>query len=124
MTDESPTNQPPKSVALGLAFVAGLGLTLMSIAAAIGVEQGEIGFDNHKPHMVKAGNDFLFVPLNSLAAVRKAAINPAARQELLGAEGMVGAFIYCRGGVSATAAYHALISAFGKFILFALAQFS
>ena len=78
-----------------------------AIAAAIGVEPGEIGFDNHKPHLVKAGNDFLYVPLNSLAAVRKAMINPAARQELLGAQGMVGAFVYCRGGVSATAAYHA-----------------
>lgn len=40
MTDDSPTKQPPKSVALGLAFVAGLGLTLMSVAAGIGVIAG------------------------------------------------------------------------------------
>ncbi|NNE22214.1 MAG: PhzF family phenazine biosynthesis protein [Rhizobiales bacterium] len=77
-----------------------------AIAAAIGVEPSDIGFDNHQPHLVKAGNEFLFVPLNSLAAVEKSMVNPAARQDLLGAEGLVGAFVYCRSGVSATADFH------------------
>jgi trans-2,3-dihydro-3-hydroxyanthranilate isomerase len=78
-----------------------------AIATALGITVDDIGFDNHQPHLVKAGNDFLFVPVSSLAAVERSMINAAKRAELLGAAGMVGAFVYCKGGVSATADYHA-----------------
>ena len=77
------------------------------LAAAVGVAEQDIGFDGHQPRLVKAGNDWLFIPLNSLSAVQAAMIDPVARQQLLGAAGMVGAFVYCRGGVSAGASYHA-----------------
>ncbi|MGI9462322.1 MAG: PhzF family phenazine biosynthesis protein [Aestuariivirgaceae bacterium] len=78
-----------------------------SLASAIGVDAAEIGFDGHEPHLVKAGNDFLFIPLKSRQAVDRAMVNPAAREDLLGAAGMVGAFVYCRGGVSANVSFYA-----------------
>ncbi len=77
------------------------------LAQAIGVDAADIGFDGHTPHLVKAGNDFLFIPLKSRQSVDRAMIDPAARETVLGVAGMVGAFVYCRGGVSAAASFYA-----------------
>ena len=78
-----------------------------SLAAAIGLDAADIGFDNHLPRLVKAGNEFVFVPVNSRAAIERAKIDSAARESLLGGAGVVGMFAYCRGGVSAAASFHA-----------------
>lgn len=45
MVDETPTTQPPASLRVGLAFVAGIGLTLMVVAAGFAVVAAE-GVDN------------------------------------------------------------------------------
>ena len=76
------------------------------ISAALGISADEIGFGDHIPNLVKAGNEFLFVPLKTLDAVKRSMINSAAREQLLGDIGLVGAFVYCEGGVSATASYY------------------
>jgi trans-2,3-dihydro-3-hydroxyanthranilate isomerase len=76
------------------------------IAAALGLDASDIGFDDHLPRLVKAGNEFLFVPVASLAAVERCVMNSARREEFLGAAGMVGAYVYCRGGVAAGASFH------------------
>ena len=41
MTDEPQMNTPSRTVRLGLAFIAGLGMTLMIVAAGIGVVTGD-----------------------------------------------------------------------------------
>ncbi len=76
------------------------------IAAALGLDVADIGFDNHTPRLIKAGNEFLFVPVASLGAVEQCMMNSARREELLGAAGMVGAYVYCRSGVAAGASFH------------------
>ena len=76
------------------------------IAAALGLDASDIGFEAHSPRLVKAGNEFLFVPVASLAAVERSMMNSSRREELLGAAGMVGAYVYCRGGVAAGASFH------------------
>jgi trans-2,3-dihydro-3-hydroxyanthranilate isomerase len=42
------------------------------IAAALGLDRGEIGFGSHAPAMWAAGPDFLFVPVASLDALARA----------------------------------------------------
>ncbi len=48
-----------------------------SIAAALGLEVADIGFDAHQPSLWSAGNAFTFVPVASLEAMGRAAPNPA-----------------------------------------------
>ncbi|MGH6797335.1 MAG: PhzF family phenazine biosynthesis protein, partial [Roseiarcus sp.] len=43
------------------------------IAAGLGLEPGDIGFDGHEPSLYSAGAPYLFVPIRSLDAVRRAA---------------------------------------------------
>ncbi len=83
------------------------GPAVAEVAAALGLLPQDIGFDGHQTRLVKAGNEFLFVPVASLDAVQRCMMNSARREELLGAAGMVGAYVYCRGGVAAGASFHA-----------------
>ncbi len=80
---------------------------IAAIAEALGIAPGDIGFDDHQPRLVSAGNDWLFVPLASLDAVGRAAMAATSAERLLGDAGLIGAFVYCRGGVSAKASFHA-----------------
>jgi len=77
------------------------------IAAAIGVDASAIGFDGHRPHCVRAGNNWLFVPLADRAAVEGCLVNSAAWPAMKGDAQIVGVFVYTRGGESADAAFHA-----------------
>jgi trans-2,3-dihydro-3-hydroxyanthranilate isomerase len=62
-----------------------------TIAAAIGLIPGEIGFSNHRPSVFDAGNQFLFVPVNSRAALAKARASAVHWRQL--ADGL-GAYLY------------------------------
>ena len=45
---------------------------LTEIAAGIGLEPDDIGFDRHEPSLFTAGAPYLFVPVRSLAAIARA----------------------------------------------------
>ncbi len=78
------------------------------IASALGLIPSEIGFENHKPSTFGAGSTyFVFVPVASLEAIAKARVYQPHWDSAFEAEGLVGAYLYCRQTVHATSAFHA-----------------
>ena len=75
------------------------------LAAALGLIPAEIGFENHRPLRVAAGNTFAFVPIASLEAMAKARV--ASSHWSAAFQGGIGAFLYCRQTVHTTSAFHA-----------------
>ncbi len=75
------------------------------LAAALGLIPAEIGFENHRPLRVAAGNSFAFVPISTLDAMAKAHVAPAHWSAAF--HGGLGAFLYCRQTVHTTSAFHA-----------------
>lgn len=53
-----------------------------AVAAAIGVNANEIGFENHKISVWTAGNSFVFVPLDGLGPVQRVSIDAARWNEV------------------------------------------
>jgi trans-2,3-dihydro-3-hydroxyanthranilate isomerase len=64
-----------------------------ALAAALGLDPIEIGFENHLPSVWSAGNPFHFVPLRNMGVLATAAANRAAWPDAFGAGA---AFIYTR----------------------------
>jgi trans-2,3-dihydro-3-hydroxyanthranilate isomerase len=77
------------------------------LAAALGLIQAEIGFENHRPTKYTAGNAFVFVPVASLEAIAKAQVAPQHWSPVMRQQGHTGAFPYCRQTVHTTSAFHA-----------------
>lgn len=77
------------------------------LAAALGLIQAEIGFENHRPTKFSAGNSFAFVPVASLEAMGNAQVAPQHWATVMRAQGHTGAFLYCRQTVHKAAAFHA-----------------
>jgi len=75
------------------------------LAAALGLIPAEIGFENHRPLRIAAGNSFAFVPISTLDAMAKAHVAPAHWSAAF--HGGLGAFLYCRQTVHTTSAFHA-----------------
>jgi trans-2,3-dihydro-3-hydroxyanthranilate isomerase len=75
------------------------------LAAALGLIPAEIGFENHRPTRIAAGNTFAFVPVASLDAIAKARV--AAAHWPAAFQGGIGAFLYCRQTVHTTSSFHA-----------------
>ena len=73
------------------------------IAAVLGIEPGDIGFDRHEPSLFTAGVPYLFVPVRSLAAIRAA--RPGAAVGSLSNEAWV--YLYTRESVREGSAFHA-----------------
>ena len=71
------------------------------IAAALGLQPEDIGFDRHEPSLFSAGAPYLFAPLRSLAAVRRA--SPTAWS----AAGREPVFVYSREVEARGSAFHA-----------------
>ena len=63
------------------------------IAAAVGLEPSEVGFENHKPTKCSAGVDFAFVPVRDLKRLNRAQVSSRAFEEAFGDRG---AFLYTR----------------------------
>jgi len=79
-----------------------------AIAAALGLDETDIGFDGLKPGRWSAGNEFNLVPLRSLDAMRRCRANTARWSEaFLGREGRASAFMFCRETVERGHAFHA-----------------
>jgi trans-2,3-dihydro-3-hydroxyanthranilate isomerase len=81
----------------------------VQIAASLGLELQDIGFDGHEPSVFSAGAPFLFVPVRSLDAIGRAApgIMPWATRD------GPATFVYTRETEREASAYHARMFAGG-----------
>ena len=73
------------------------------LAADLGLDANDIGFDGHRPTVFGVGAPHLFIPLASRAAVARA--RPDAR--IWGADGGPAAYVYCRECETPGADFHA-----------------
>jgi trans-2,3-dihydro-3-hydroxyanthranilate isomerase len=81
-----------------LPYDAGAAAPVEAIAAALGLDPAAIGCDGHRPSRWGVGAAFTMVPLQSLDALARAAIVPAAWDEAFGSDRHNAAFLYVRGG--------------------------
>ena len=80
-----------------------------SLAADLGLEVSDIGFDGHAPVLMSAGTPFLFVPVNSLDAMRR--LRPERRH--WGENGGAGVYVYTRECEREGSQFHARMFASG-----------
>jgi len=80
-----------------------------AVAAALGVEPHEIGFENHHISLWNAGMPYVMVPVHDLSVAAKARCDLVHWEQLAPmADGQLAdAFVYCRGGVAHEAHFHA-----------------
>jgi trans-2,3-dihydro-3-hydroxyanthranilate isomerase len=64
-----------------------------TLAAALGLAPGDIGYAGFSPAIWSAGNPFLFVPVNGLAAIARA--RPDMAHWDAAAAGAIGVFLFC-----------------------------
>jgi trans-2,3-dihydro-3-hydroxyanthranilate isomerase len=88
------------------AVEAGSGADREKLAAALGLNPAEIGFENHQPSVFAAGNAFAFVPVRGLDVIAQARPNLGAWKAAFG-EGVIGAYLYCRQTVATGRHFHA-----------------
>ncbi|PLX36477.1 MAG: phenazine biosynthesis protein PhzF [Hyphomicrobiales bacterium] len=77
------------------------------IAAALGLEPREIGFENHKPSLYEAGVPFTLVPVAGLDAIARAQPVVTAWKAAFGQGPANDVFVYCRETLHTTSAFHA-----------------
>jgi len=79
------------------------------LADALGVSEGNIGFENHQPSIWTAGVPFLLVPLHNISTIREVDFDPQLweRSAPLVEGRLAACYVYCRGGVNHTAKFHA-----------------
>jgi trans-2,3-dihydro-3-hydroxyanthranilate isomerase len=77
------------------------------ISAAVGLIPTEIGFENHKPAMLKAANTFAFMPVSNLAAMAKVKVMPQHWLRAFTDRGISGVFLYTRQCVRGQSSFHA-----------------
>ncbi|MGQ4273111.1 PhzF family phenazine biosynthesis protein [Terrihabitans sp. B22-R8] len=90
-----------------LPVAAGEAASAEIIAAALGLETGEIGFDAHRPSRFAIGPAFTFVPLRDANVLGRASIQPQHWATAFGGKGEGAAYLYTRGGVAPDAAFRA-----------------
>ena len=81
---------PPQPPALG-----GVLSDRVEIAAALGLGEGEVGFDNHQPAIASAGLPFAFAPVNGLSALNRLIPDFSRFSAAFGREA-AGVFVYAR----------------------------
>ena len=75
------------------------------LAAALGLIASEIGLENHRASAYSAGLPFVFVPVQTLAAMAKASIHTAHWSAAFG--NTHAPYLYCRETIHATSSFHA-----------------
>lgn len=80
---------------------------LALLAGALGLEKREIGFAAHEPSVFSAGLGFTFIPVNSLAALRRIRIDSGLWLQAIKPADNAAAFAYCRETSEAGHHYHA-----------------
>lgn len=66
------------------------------VAAALGLSQGDIGFDGHRPTVYSAGVGFTFVPVKSLEAMARVRPDLSLWDKAIQPAGHAAAFLYTR----------------------------
>ena len=87
--------------------VAGTARDKELIAAALGLEPREIGFENHRPCVYEAGVPFTFVPVNGLEAMTRATPVASAWRAAFSEGPATDVFLYCRETLHTDSAFHA-----------------
>ncbi|HWK32533.1 MAG TPA: PhzF family phenazine biosynthesis protein, partial [Hyphomicrobium sp.] len=77
------------------------------IADAVGLLPREIGFENHTPRCLSAGNGFVFVPVSDLEAIARARVEPGEWGAVFPDTSCAGVYLYTRECVHNGAAFHA-----------------
>jgi len=77
------------------------------IAAALGLDVSDIGFENHHPTVFGAGFPFSFVPVRDLRAMGRIRFNTSLWREAFGQSGLGSAYAYARQTLDETASFHA-----------------
>ncbi|ADZ69818.1 PhzF family phenazine biosynthesis protein [Polymorphum gilvum] len=78
-----------------------------AIAAALGLEPSEIGFENHVPTSWEVGVPFHYVPVRDLEVIARAAPVPALWARAFGQGSHRHAYVYCRETRARDSAFHA-----------------
>lgn len=77
------------------------------IADALGLLPREIGFENHTPQCLTAGNTFAFVPVTSLEALGRARVEQAYWRGVFPGSALTGVYLYTRECVHNGSSFHA-----------------
>jgi trans-2,3-dihydro-3-hydroxyanthranilate isomerase len=77
-----------------------------AIATALSIEESDIGFDGYMPTRWAAGNEFTFVPLKGLDAIRRCRIDSAHWRAAFAGSRDIGAYMFCRETVEPGHAFH------------------
>jgi trans-2,3-dihydro-3-hydroxyanthranilate isomerase len=77
------------------------------LADALGLLPREIGFENHTPLRVAAGNKFAFIPVTSLEAIARARLSTALWPGTFPQSEIDGVYLYTRQCVHTGSAFHA-----------------
>ncbi len=77
------------------------------IAASVGLIPAEIGFENHKPTLIRGVPVFAFVPIANLEAMAKVRIAPQHWARAFTDKGIMGVYLYTRQCVRTQSAFHA-----------------
>ncbi len=90
-----------------LPYNAGEAASADAIAAALGVDVSDIGFDKHVPSRFGVGAPFTMVPVKTADALNRAAAQMQHWNLGFGSEAHNDAFLYTRGGLAPDAAFQA-----------------
>jgi len=79
-----------------------------AVAAAIGLDDNEVGFENHKISVWTAGNSFVFVPVDGLGAAAKVSVNSMLWSDIAPVVNghKASLFVYCRETIHHDCAFH------------------
>jgi trans-2,3-dihydro-3-hydroxyanthranilate isomerase len=77
------------------------------VSAAVGLIPIEVGFENHKPTLLRGANNFAFVPVANLEAMAKVKVAPQRWAEVFSSRDVHGVFLYTRQSVRVQSAFHA-----------------
>ncbi|MFT3730468.1 MAG: PhzF family phenazine biosynthesis protein [Hyphomicrobium sp.] len=77
------------------------------IAASVGLIPAEIGFENHKPTLIRGVPVFAYVPVANLEAMAKVRVAPQHWARAFADRGILGVYLYTRQCVRVQSAFHA-----------------
>lgn len=77
------------------------------ISAAIGLIPSEIGFENHKPMLLRGSSVFAYVPVANLEAMAKLRVAPSHWARAFTDRGTDGVYVYTRQCVRTQSSFHA-----------------
>jgi trans-2,3-dihydro-3-hydroxyanthranilate isomerase len=77
------------------------------LAAALGLDVSDIGFDGHRPAVIEGGPRFFFIPVKSRAALEHAQVREPSWGEVTRAVDVDNTYVYTRGGDAKDASFRA-----------------